>query len=136
MSFKFFQILISESIFNTEGPVNLINCKNNLTWPFINPFLHFSFRIVNICFFCLCTKCLLHDFFNFKHPDFYISLFVTFINVNLSYQSNYFLLSRYHCVNFLTVTELNLLYAFEAFVHMRLYSSWVFRLGKQHQEIF
>ena len=129
------KIVITKGIFNTPRPVDLINSKNNLTRPLINPLIHLNLLIIGIRFLSFASECLDHDVFDLKHPDFDITFFVSFIDNNFAHQCNFFLFSRNNSVNSFIFVKANSLNAFETFVHVGLNSSWIFGLCKKHQKI-
>ena len=83
---------VIKDLFDTLGPVNLIDSKNNLAGPLCNPLSSLIIVVVLDRVERQKLERLSHDSFNFEHPLLDIALLVAFIDINLSAQFNVFLL--------------------------------------------
>ena len=82
---------VIKDFFDSLGPINLIDGKDNLTGPFRDPFSSLVVVIVLNRIEREKLERLSHDSFDLKHPLLDIAFLVTLVDINLSAQLDVFL---------------------------------------------
>lgn len=83
-------VILGDSLFNSNCPIDLIDGQNNLARPSADPLITSVVDIISKRLAALRSESLTHDRFNFKHPLFDVALFFSFVHINWLVELNNF----------------------------------------------